>query len=113
QITRIHAQAILHLMFIKNTGEVDPLEGDVIVDAVGDFDQYGRPEVTMRMNGEGARKWRSLTAANVGRPIAIILDNLVYTAPNVTGEIPTGNSSISGNFTIEETKDMANVLKAG
>ena len=106
-------QTILPLYFIKKPGGAAPLEGDVIVDAVGDFDQFGKPEVTMRMNGEGARKWRSLTAANVGRPIAIILDDLVYTAPNVTGEIPTGNSSISGNFTIEETKDMANVLKAG
>lgn len=113
EMSGIPGQAILPLYFIKKPGGVAPLEGDVIVDAVGDFDQYGRPEVTMRMNGEGARKWRSLTAANVGRPIAIILDNLVYTAPNVTGEIPTGNSSISGNFTIEETKDMANVLKAG
>ncbi len=106
-------QAILPLYFIKKPGGVAPLEGDVIVDAVGDFDQYGKPEVTMRMNGEGARKWRALTAANINRPIAIILDDLVYTAPNVTGEIPTGNSSISGNFTIDETKDMANVLKAG
>ncbi len=106
-------QAILPLYFIKKPGGIAPLEGDVIVDAVGDFDQYGKPEVTMRMNGEGARKWRALTAANINRPIAIILDDLVYTAPNVTGEIPTGNSSISGNFTIDETKDMANVLKAG
>ncbi|GAA4446989.1 protein translocase subunit SecDF [Ravibacter arvi] len=106
-------QTLLPLYFIKKPGGVAPLEGDVIVDAVGDFDQYGKPEVTMRMNGEGARKWRTLTAANIGRPVAIILDDLVYTAPNVNGEIPTGNSSISGNFTIDETKDMANVLKAG
>lgn len=113
QMDGIQGQSLLALYFIKKPGGVAPLEGDVIVDAVGDFDQFGKPEVTMRMNGEGARKWRALTAANVGRPIAIILDDLVYTAPNVTGEIPTGNSSISGNFTIEETKDMANVLKAG
>jgi len=113
EMSGVTGQSILPLYFIKKPGGVAPLEGDVIVDAVGDFDQYGRPEVTMRMNGEGARKWRTLTAANIGRPIAIILDNLVYTAPNVTGEIPTGNSSISGSFTIEETKDMANVLKAG
>lgn len=113
EMSGIPGQSILPLYFIKKPGGSAPLEGDVIVDAVGDFDQFGKPEVTMRMNGEGARKWRALTGANVGRPIAIILDDLVYTAPNVTGEIPTGNSSISGNFTIDETKDMANVLKAG
>ncbi|ODS79633.1 MAG: protein translocase subunit SecDF [Cytophagaceae bacterium SCN 52-12] len=113
EMSGMPGQALLPLYFIKKPGGVAPLEGDVIVDAVGDFDQYGKPEVTMRMNGEGARKWRALTAANINRPIAIILDDLVYTAPNVTGEIPTGNSSISGNFTIDETKDMANVLKAG
>ena len=113
EMSGMPGQSILPLYFIKKPGGTAPLEGDVIVDAVGDFDQFGKPEVTMRMNGEGARKWRALTGANVGRPIAIILDDLVYTAPNVTGEIPTGNSSISGNFTIDETKDMANVLKAG
>ncbi len=106
-------QSILPLYFIKKPGGVAPMEGDVIVDATSDYDQYGKPEVTMRMNGEGARKWRALTAANIGRPVAIILDEQVYTAPTVNGEIPNGNSSITGSFTIEETKDMANVLKAG
>ncbi|TDB63780.1 protein translocase subunit SecDF [Arundinibacter roseus] len=106
-------QQILALYFIKKTNGKAPLEGDVIVDATNDYDERGRPEVSMRMNGEGARKWRTLTANNVGRQIAIILDNQVYTAPNVNGEIPNGNSSISGSFTVEETKDMANVLKAG
>ena len=106
-------QAILPLYFIKKPGGVAPMEGDVILDASSDYDQFGKPEVTMRMNGEGARKWKNLTGANIGRPVAIILDDLVYTAPTVNGEIPNGNSSISGNFTIEETKDMANILKAG
>lgn len=108
-----NGQLILPLYFIKKQGGEAAMEGDVIVDATHDYDDRGRPEVTMRMNGEGARKWRSLTGRSVGRPIAIIIDNLVYTAPTVQGEIPNGNSSITGNFTVEETKDMSNVLKAG
>ncbi|MFN8348454.1 MAG: protein translocase subunit SecDF [Spirosomataceae bacterium] len=104
---------IVGIYFIKKTNGVAPLEGDVIVDAGNDYDDRGRPEVNMRMNAEGARKWKNLTAANVGRPVAIILDDFVYTAPNVQNEIPNGNSSITGSFTVEETKDMANVLKAG
>lgn len=108
-----NGQALLSLHFIKKPNGQAPLEGDVIVDASSDYDDRGRPEVTMRMNGEGARKWKNLTAANINRPVAIILDGQVYTAPNVNGEIPNGVSSISGNFTVEETKDMSNVLKAG
>lgn len=104
---------ILPLYFLKKPAGRAPLEGDVITDAANDYDDRGRPEVTMNMNAEGARKWKNLTAANVGRPVAILLDNLVYTAPNVQNEIPNGRSSISGNFTVEETRDMANVLKAG
>ena len=104
---------ILPLYFVKKPGGRAPLEGDVITDAANDYDDRGRPEVTMNMNPEGGRKWKNLTAANVGRPVAILLDNLVYTAPNVQNEIPNGRSSISGNFTVEETKDMSNVLKAG
>lgn len=104
---------ILPIYFLKKAGNVAPLEGDVITDAANDYDDRGQPEVTMSMNPEGARKWRSLTAANVNRQVAILLDNLVYTAPNVQNEIPNGRSSISGSFTVEETKDLANVLKAG
>jgi len=109
----LNNQLILPLYFIKKANGEAAMEGDVIVDATHDYDERGRPEVTMRMNGEGARKWRSLTARSVGRPVAIIIDNLVYTAPTVQGEIPNGNSSITGSFTVEETKDMSNVLKAG
>ncbi len=109
----VNNQLILPLYFIKKANGQAAMEGDVIVDATHDYDDRGRPEVTMRMNGEGSRKWRSLTARSVGRPVAIIIDNLVYTAPTVQGEIPNGNSSITGNFTVEETKDMSNVLKAG
>ncbi len=91
-----------------------PLGGEVIVDARHDIDQNGRGfEISMQMNATGAKKWRKLTADNIGKRIAIVLDNYVYSAPNVQGEIPNGNSSITGNFTIEEAKDLANILKAG
>jgi SecD/SecF fusion protein len=90
-----------------------PLEGDVVTNATQDYDERGRPAVDMQMNAEGARKWKNLTASNVGRRIAIILDNFVYSAPNVNGEIGGGRSSISGNFAVEEAQDLANVLKAG
>jgi SecD/SecF fusion protein len=89
------------------------LEGDVIVDARQDFDDKGQPEIIMQMNATGARAWKRITGANIGKRIAIVLDNYVYSAPVVRGEIPNGNSSISGNYTIEEAKDMANILKAG
>ena len=111
--TTTDGKEILPIFFLKKPGGRAPLEGDVITDATSDYDDRGRPEVTMNMNTDGARKWKNLTAANINRPVAILLDNLVYTAPNVQNEIPNGRSSISGNFTIEETKDLANVLKAG
>ncbi len=95
-----------------------PLGGEVITDARDDFDQYGNPEVVMVMNVDGAKIWRRMTAeasANKDnkRSIAIVLDNTVYSAPTVQNEISGGVSSISGNFTTDETKDLANVLKAG
>lgn len=91
-----------------------PLEGDVITDAADQFNNVtGAPEVSMTMNSDGARRWASLTKANVGKAIAIVLDDVVYSAPRVNGEIPGGQSSISGNFTIEDTKDLANTLKSG
>ena len=104
---------IVPIYFIKKANNQAPLEGDVIIDAANDYDDRGKPEVTMRMNGEGARKWRNITAANIGRPVAIILDNLVYTAPTIQSEIAGGSSSITGSFTVDETKDMVNVLKTG
>ncbi len=97
----------------KGEGQSAPLEGDVITDAAQDFDQGGRAEVTMAMNGTGARIWKNLTGANIGRRIAIVLDGYVYSAPVINGEIPGGRSSISGSFSVEEAKDLANVLKAG
>lgn len=94
------------------------LGGSVIADARADFDQQGNPQVFMMMNTEGARDWRRITAAasadpNNKKAIAIVLDNVVYSAPTVQDEIPSGNSSISGNFQIQDTQDLANVLKAG
>ena len=90
-----------------------PLEGDVITDAKDEFDQHGRPCVSMQMNVDGARRWAALTKANLHRSVAIVLDNNVYSAPTVQGEITGGNSQITGNFTAEDTRDLANVLKSG
>ncbi len=103
----------LHALKVTTSNGRAPLEGDVIVDAKDEFDQYGRPCVSMQMNSEGARLWAQLTKANVGKAIAIVLDGVVYSAPRVNGEIDGGNSQISGNFTIEDTKDLANTLKSG
>ncbi|PQA58187.1 protein translocase subunit SecDF [Siphonobacter curvatus] len=110
----INNKDIMALIAVKRgpNGEV-PLDGSVITNASQDYDQSGRVDVSMQMNPEGARKWKNLTAANIGRRIAILLDGYVQSAPVVNGEIPNGNSSISGNFTLEEGKDLATVLKAG
>jgi SecD/SecF fusion protein len=91
-----------------------PLEGDVVESARDDFNQLnGKPIVSMSMNDDGARRWAALTRANVGKPIAIVLDGLVYCAPAPHNEITGGNSEISGSFTVEDTKDLANTLKSG
>ncbi len=90
-----------------------PLGGDVVTDARQDFGQNGGVEISMSMNTEGARTWKNLTGHNVGRSIAIVLDNVAYSWPTVNGEIAGGRSSITGGFTVEEGQDLANVLKAG
>ena len=90
-----------------------PLEGDVMVDAKDDFDQYGKPCVNMSMNTDGARRWAQLTKQNIGKWIAIVLDGYVYSAPTVQNEITGGSSIITGNFTPDQTKDLANVLNSG
>ena len=90
-----------------------PLEGDVITDAKDEFDSFGKPCVSMSMNTDGSRRWAVLTKNNVGKAIAIVLDGYVYSAPNVNGEITDGHSLISGHFTPEVTKDLANVLRSG
>ncbi len=89
------------------------LEGDVITDARQDFSSNNENGVSMTMNSEGARAWKNITHDNVGKCVAIVLDDQVYSAPRVNGEIPGGRSEISGDFTLEESKDLANVLKSG
>ena len=90
-----------------------PLEGDVVVSAKDEYDQYGKPAVSMSMNTDGSRRWAQLTKQNIGKSIAIVLDGYVYSAPNVNTEITGGNSQITGHFTPEQSKDLANVLKSG
>ncbi len=89
------------------------LEGNVIEDAKSEFTQQGAPCVTMKMTADAARAWAQLTKANVNNAIAIVLDNCVYSAPNVSNEITGGRSEITGNFTIEQTQDLSNVLRSG
>ncbi|MDX2063938.1 MAG: protein translocase subunit SecD, partial [Bacteroidia bacterium] len=105
----------LTLIAIANTRDgVAPLTGDAIVDTKQDFDpDNNQPIVSMSMNVDGAKIWRKMTGDNKGRSVAVVLDNLVYTYPTVNQEIPNGQSVISGNFTVEEAADLANVLKAG
>jgi len=105
---------VLELFVIKTSrGGKAPLTGEVITDARQDLDQSARPSISMQMNSNGAKNWRRLTSTNVGRRVAIVLDNYVYSAPFVQNEIPNGNSQITGDFTIEEAQDLANILKAG
>ena len=104
----------LYALKVTTTNGRAPLEGDVVTDAKDQFNNLtGQPEVSMTMNSEGARRWAALTKANVGKAVAIVLDGVVYSAPRVNQEIDGGESSISGNFTVEETKDLANTLKSG
>jgi len=113
---RVKGSDVLELIALKvsNPREMKPaLGGDVITNARQDYDQNGKVEVSMSMNPEGAKTWKRITGDNIGRQIAIVLDGYVYSAPNVNSEIPNGQSSISGNFSVEEAQDLANILKAG
>jgi len=106
----------LELVAIKTNGRdnLPPLDGGAIADARQDFGSFnGKPEITMRMNPEGAQTWKRLTGENIGKSVAIVLDESVYSFPTVQGEIAGGNSNITGNFEINEAKDLANILKAG
>lgn len=106
----------LELIAVKTNGRdnLAPLDGGAISDARQDFGSFnGKPEISMRMNPEGAQTWRRLTSENIGKSIAIVLDESVYSFPTVQGEIAGGSSSITGNFEINEAKDLANILKAG
>lgn len=110
-------ETILQLIAIKgntNTNGKAPLAGDIITDARKEFEQGGgSPHISMSMTAEAAQTWKRLTHDNVGKSIAIVLDNSVYSYPTVQGEIPNGTSSITGSFTLEEADDLVNILKAG
>lgn len=112
---RVEGSGVLELLALRitNRDRKPALGGEVVTNARQDYDQNGRVEVTMSMNAEGAKTWKRLTGENIGNQIAILLDDYVYSAPNVNSEIPSGQSSISGNFSIEEAQDLANILKAG
>jgi len=109
-------QSIIQLVAVKKdrTGNTPaPLTGEVVSDARMDYDQTGRPEVSMSMNPNGSKKWQRMTAANIGKQVAVVLDDVVYSDPVVQSEISGGNTQISGSFSIEEAQDLAQVLKAG
>jgi len=108
-------QRYFELYAIKTIPGTDKakLEGEGVEDSKADYDERGRPAIKMTMTPTGSRTWAKLTADNVGRPIAIVLDDIVYSAPNVNGPIEGGNSEISGNFTVEEAQDLASILKIG
>jgi len=93
--------------------EVAPLEGEGVEEAHQDYDEMGRVAIKMTMTSTGTKTWARLTKKNTGRPIAIALDDIVYSAPNVSGEIPSGNSEITGTYSAEEAQDLANILKSG
>lgn len=108
------SEKVLELYALRTLrGNEAPLTGEVVTGATQTFDQVGKPAVDMSMNAEGARKWKKLTSENINKRLAIVLDNYVYSAPVVNSEIPNGKSIIQGNFTIEEAKDLANILEAG
>ncbi|NCC18446.1 MAG: protein translocase subunit SecDF [Bacteroidia bacterium] len=103
----------LYVIQYTNKAKTALLDGDVIDDARQDFNQQGHPVVSMSMKAEAARKWEKITGSNIGNSIAIVLDDVVYSAPRVNSEISGGRSEISGSFSIEEAKDLANILKSG
>lgn len=107
-------QTMYQLIALKaGKGGKAPLGGDVITDARDDFDKIQGSVVSMTMNAEGAKVWEKLTRDNIGNAIAIVLDNQVYSFPNVNSAISGGSSQITGGFSPEEAKDLANVLKSG
>lgn len=103
----------LHAIKITTRNGKAPLEGDAVIDARQDYDQQGRPVVSMQMNSEGTKTWARLTKDNIGRCIAIVLDGMVASSPNVNDEIKGGSSQITGRFDVKEAGDLANILKSG
>ncbi|HAK10786.1 MAG TPA: protein translocase subunit SecDF [Chitinophagaceae bacterium] len=108
------AKNILTLYGIKtlDNGQAE-LEGDHITEAAQDYDERGRVAIKMNMDKVGANIWAKMTGRNIGKPIAIVLDNIVYSAPNANDAITTGNSQISGNYSIKEAQDLSEILKSG
>ena len=104
---------MFELYALRRTNGAPALAGDVIENAKDDYDQYHRPVVSMTMNTDGARDWAMITKKNLKRPVAIVLDGFVYSAPTIQSEITGGQSQISGNFSTQDTQDLANVLKSG
>lgn len=106
---------VINLYAIKsNRKDEAPIQGDVIINASQEYDQLGTsPEVSMAMNSRGSKLWAKMTSENVGNFVAVVLDDYVYTAPRVNTAITGGRTSISGNFSVLEAQDLANVLKAG
>ncbi|MDB5270268.1 MAG: preprotein translocase subunit SecD [Hymenobacter sp.] len=112
--TTIDKQEYLELIPVRKTRDgVPPLGGEVVSDARADLGQNGQPEVLMSMTPSGARKWQKMTAANIGKQVAMVLDDYVCSAPVVQSEISGGGTSITGSFAVEDTQDLANQLKAG
>jgi SecD/SecF fusion protein len=113
--TRIKNPKLLMMYAIKKVPGSDKprLSGDQVSEARNDFDQIGRPCISMKMKPNGANIWENMTGANIGKPIAVALDDMVYSAPAPSEKIGGGNSQITGSFTVEETKDVANVLASG
>ena len=111
------AGRVYPLYAIRMTGQNGraPIEGEVVTESKESFDEFGRPCVTMKMNTEGSRKWAALTEANANghHCVAVVLDDLVYSAPSVQNKISGGSTQITGSFTTQETKDLANVLSSG
>ncbi|HRP31688.1 MAG TPA: protein translocase subunit SecDF [Agriterribacter sp.] len=106
--------AMVPLYAIKTRdGDKAPLEGNDVEESTISYDERGRPAVSLRMTKQGTKKWADLTTENVNKPIAISLDNIIYSAPNVINPILDGNSQISGSFTVEEASDLANILQSG
>jgi len=108
-------QRYFELYAIKTIPGTDKakLEGEGVEDSKADYDEHGRPAIKMTMTPSGSRIWAKLTTDNVNKPVAIVLDDIVYSAPNVNGPIEGGNSEISGNFTVQQAQDLASILRIG
>ena len=106
-------KGLFELYALRRTDGKAALAGEVIASAKDEYDQNHRPVVSMTMTPDGAREWAAITKRNIKRPVAIVLDGMVYSAPNIENEITGGVSQISGHFTAQQTQDLANVLKSG